>query len=174
MKTLTIVESAQWCTTGGIELDALGKPRHPGKGLHCFRSEIPTSVNRLTWFCRFVEAKLQPRARCLLWIANWGVWESSENWHLYYRLRQSYGDFRLLEEAPGHLFLGHEANDLVSFLQIGLTSGWDMHLLPSDGYGRAFVSHDGWIELALVDAVELEKTKVELEQQNGQARLSRP
>jgi hypothetical protein len=162
MKTLTVAESAKWCTTRGIELDTRGMPRHPGKDLHYLRFEVPTSVHRLAWFCRFIEAKLQPRNQCLLWVTSWGVWESSENWHLYYRLRQSYKDSRLLEEAPGHLFLEFETHDLVSFLQVGLTAGWDMHLLPSGGYSRAFMSHDGWVEFALVDATELEKIRVEL------------
>jgi hypothetical protein len=68
--------------------------------------------------------------------------------HLYYRLRQSYSDWRLLHEAPGHLFLKHEAVDLVSFLEVGILAGWDMHLLPTNGYGRAFVSHDEWVAFA--------------------------
>src|SRR5438552_16817824 len=41
----------------------------------------------------------------LLWITGYGIWPSSENLHLYYRLRESYGDRRLLAEAPAHLCL---------------------------------------------------------------------
>lgn len=163
MKTLTAAESSQWCAKRGIELDTFGKSSQLTEGFQFVRLEFPTSVNRLTWFCRLIERKLQPRKHCLLWVTSWGVWESSENWHLYYRLRQSYGDFRLLEEAPGHLFLEFETHDLASFLQVGMIAGWDMHLLPSEGYGRAFVSHDGWFKLALADAVELEETRAELE-----------
>jgi len=59
------------------------------------------------------------------------VWKSSENWQLYYRLRQSYADFRLLHEAPGHLFLDYEEPDFISFLQLVLQNGWDAHLLPN-------------------------------------------
>ena len=70
------------------------------------------------------------------------MWPSSENWHLYYRLRQSHSDHRLIHEAPGHLFLEFEEADLVSFLEVGLIAGWDMHLIPTVGYGRVFVSHD--------------------------------
>jgi hypothetical protein len=67
-------------------------------------------------------------------------------------LRQSYGDHRLLDEAPGHLFLNYESADVVSFVQLGLLSGWDMHLVPSFGYGVVFASHDGWVEFALQEA----------------------
>jgi hypothetical protein len=80
------------------------------------------------------------------------VWKSSENWQLYYRLRQSYADFRLLHEAPGHLFLEYEEPDLISFLQLVLQNGLDAHLLPNLAYGgpetcRAFVSHDEFVVL---------------------------
>ena len=33
---------------------------------------------------------------CLLYVDEYGIWSSSENDHLYYRLRNSYGDQRLL------------------------------------------------------------------------------
>ena len=87
----------------------------------------------------------------MLWVTGWGVWPSSENLHLYYKLRQSHGDVRLMHEAPGHLFLRYEASDLVSFLQVGLLCGWDIHLLPTVGYARAFVSHDEFVEFASDD-----------------------
>jgi hypothetical protein len=37
--------------------------------------------------------------------------------------------------------------DLISsaFLSVGLIAGWDIHLIPTVGYGRVFVSHDEWI-----------------------------
>ena len=94
---------------------------------------------------------MQPWETCLLWVTGWDIWTSSEDLHLYYKLRQSYGDHRLLYEAPGHLFLGYEASDLVSFLEVGILFGWDMHLLPTGGYARAFVSHDEFVEFASDD-----------------------
>jgi hypothetical protein len=56
----------------------------------------------------------------LLLIIELGIWGSGENWHLYYKLRQAYGDQRLLHEAPGHLFLEYEVEELASFLQIAM------------------------------------------------------
>lgn len=163
MKTLTINEAIEWCLAQDIEFDELKKPKHLGKGFHNLRFNVPTSVNQLTWFCRYIEEKLHPRNRCLLWVTGWGIWESSENWHLYYRLRESYGDLRLIDEAPAHLFLNYETHDLASFLQIGVTSGWDMFLFPTQGYARVFVSHDGWLEFVTNDQAELNKIKAELD-----------
>ena len=85
---------------------------------------------------------------------------SSQNWHLYYRLRQSYGDQRLVDEAAGHVFLDYEEADFVSFLQIGILAGWDMWLVPQLDYGKAdtariFVSHDESVEFFHRDAAEI-------------------
>lgn len=74
------------------------------------------------------------------------MWPSSENWHLYYKLRQGYGDHRLLHEAPGHLFLPHEREDLASFIQLAMLNGWDAYILPELDYVTAFLSHDEFID----------------------------
>jgi len=141
MRFLTDHESKEWCTER-IRLTPDGFPVPPSRERDSVRGPVSTDIS----FCRQLERALQPREACLLWVTTWGVWKSSENLHLYYRLRQSYGDLRLLREAPGHLFLEYEDSDLVSFLQVGLLCGWDMHLLPVGGYARAFVSHDEYVE----------------------------
>jgi hypothetical protein len=68
---------------------------------------------------------------------------------LYYHLRQSYSDHRLLGETPGHLFHNYEAADLVTYLQVATLCGFDAHLIPDPtGYARAFLSHDEHMEFA--------------------------
>lgn len=109
-----------------------------------------------------IEFALRPWTRSLLWVTTKGIWPSSENWHLYYRLRQSYGDHQLIDDAPGHLFQDYESPDLISFIQLGLCAGWDMSLLTEDDYARAFVSHDEWIEFAMQDDADLEKLAKDL------------
>ena len=96
-----------------------------------------------SWIARSISY----RDPILLWITEWGIWPSSENWHLYYRLRQSYGDQQLLPEAPGHLFLDYERADLASFLQIAVTNGWGGYIIAgSADPWYAFFSHDEYIE----------------------------
>jgi hypothetical protein len=144
MRFLTNDDARLWCT-GHVALTDGGFPEPPSRATRYARGPVSSEVA----FSRQVEAALRPRESCLLWVTTWGVWRSSENLHLYYRLRQSYGDQRLLAEAPAHLFLDYEAADLVSFLQVGLLNGWDIHLIPdSSGYARAFVSHDEFVEFA--------------------------
>lgn len=85
----------------------------------------------------------------LLWVGDTEIW--SANLHLYYRFRESYGDRRLVEDAPGHFFLRHEKADLLSFIQILLQNGWDFWVLEPEDYARLFVSHDEWFEALVVN-----------------------
>jgi len=95
----------------------------------------------------------------LLWLTEWGIWPSSENWHLYYKLRQTYGDQRLIDEAPGHRFLEHEAEDLASFLQIAILNGWDGYILTQANYVNAFFSHDEYLDLFAEDRENLTEVR---------------
>lgn len=150
MRFLTQEECREWYTGWGFKLDEKGCPTRPSIEHYSSHLSIPSKHSQLTWFCQFLEQSLQPRKQCLLWVTDWGIWQ--ENLHLYYRLRQSYGDFRLLHEAPGHVFLDYEGADITSFLQVMILCGWDVHLQPSsDGYARAFVSHDEFVEFASDD-----------------------
>jgi hypothetical protein len=82
--------------------------------------------------------------RQLLWITERGVWPSSENWHLYYRLRGSYHDYKSIVDAPGHFFEDYERPDLVSFLELTLRFGWGGFLFGSSDY-HITISHDEWM-----------------------------
>ena len=94
---------------------------------------------------------IEPFDHCLLWVTEWGVWHSSENWHLFYRVRESYAERRRLHDAPGHLFLEHEAVDLATFVGLALLSGWDFYILPDTAYANVFVSHDGFLHIYIDD-----------------------
>ncbi len=157
MRTLTETEALGWCRRERLTLGDDNLPIWP---LATSKRRFPVmkDATRLTWFANFVERSLRPRDYCLLWISITGVWRDSENWHLYYRLRQTYGDWRLLEEAPGHLFLEYESADLATFLEVGLLGSWDMYVLTgTQGYISAFISHDEWIEFCSDDEALLKE-----------------
>ncbi|HEY2376026.1 MAG TPA: hypothetical protein VGH98_08640 [Gemmatimonadaceae bacterium] len=40
----------------------------------------------------------------------------------------------------------------MTFVQVGILCGWDIHLIPLVGYNRAFVSHDEFVEFCADDA----------------------
>jgi len=109
------------------------------------RVRFPPTFSRLFFFAQWISSSLTFRMPALLWITEWGIWGPG-NSHLYYRLRQSYGDQRLLDEAPGHLFLEHESEDLASFLQLSILNGWGGYLLTQADYVNLFFSHDEYID----------------------------
>jgi hypothetical protein len=110
------------------------------------RAWFPKEAGRLYYASRQIAAAMMDaRKPCLLWIRETGIWEA--NLHLYYRLRESYGDGRLVEEAPGHQFLDYETEDLASFLQVSLLNGWGGFILTEYDYLNAFFSHDGFIDV---------------------------
>ena len=115
-------------------------------GAHMEHVRYPAEPHRICLFSHWIATSLTFRAPALLWITEWGIWPSSENWHLYYKLRHSYGDQQLLHEAPGHLFLEHESEDLASFLQLAMLNGWGGYLLMQADYVNAFFSHDEYVE----------------------------
>jgi hypothetical protein len=113
---------------------------------HAERLRYPSEPHRVFFVAQWIAHSLTYRMPTLLWITECGIWPSSENWHLYYKLRQAYGDQRLLHEAPGHLFLEHEAEDLTSFLQVAILNGWGGYVLTDANYVNAFFSHDEYID----------------------------
>ena len=110
------------------------------------RVEFPPEAHRFYPAACAIAHSLTYRRATLLWVTEWGIWPSSENWHLYYQLRQLNGDNRLLDDAPGHLFLDHEAEVLSSFLQIAMLNGWGGYILTDANYVNAFFSHDEYID----------------------------
>jgi hypothetical protein len=110
------------------------------------RIAYPPTLGRVRFLSHWMARSLTYQRPALLWISESGIWPSSENWHVYYKLLQSYGDQRLLDEAPGHLFLKHESEDLASFLQLAILNGWGGYLLTEADYVNVFFSHDEYFD----------------------------
>lgn len=131
----------------GSSLTAAGIPVFPLPGQVVKR----VSFENLPGYAYFSQAKdlidgLQPYDWCLYWVVLTEVWSSNENLHLYYRLRESYGDRDLVDARPVLYAQRHETADLVSFLHLGMLFGWEAYLVTSHDYGRAFLSHDGYYD----------------------------
>ena len=126
------------------------------------RIKYPTEPHRIFSIAHWIATNLTYRMPTLLWITEWDIWPSSENLHLYYRLRNSYGDLRLLHEAPGHLLLGHELEDLTSFFQIAMLNGWGGYVLTQANYVNAFFSHDEYIDFFAKPDGNLQEVREEL------------
>lgn len=133
-------------------------------GIKSERFNYPKQPHRVFCMAHWISQHLLYRQPALLWITEWSIWPSSENWHLYYRLRQSYGDQRLLHEAPGHLFLEHESEDLASFAEVAMLNGWGGYILTHANYVNMFFSHDEYIDFFTENA-SLEEVRKEFREE---------
>ncbi len=123
------------------------------------RVQYPREPYRYYFVAHWIASSLLYRQPALLWITEWGIWGSSENWHLYYKLRQTYGDMKLLHEAPGHLFLDYEAEDLTLFLQVSMLNGWGGYVLTGANYVNVFFSHDTFMDFYAEDEKNLAEAR---------------
>lgn len=140
MRFYTKQECEEWLTRHGRRKpDAVPELRRE-------RIDYPAERHKMRFVTHWIATSLTYEMRALLWITEWDIWPGSENWHLYYKLRQTYHDHRLLDEAPGHLFLEHEAEDLASFLQLSMLNGWGGYLLTQADYVNMFFSHDEYMD----------------------------
>jgi hypothetical protein len=140
MQFLTKQECEQWLSRRGREAPSKENSKFSGRAW--FSRE---EAGRLYYLSRQIAAAMmEARRPCLLWIQETDIWEA--NLHLYYRLRQSYGNCRLVEDAPGHEFLGYEMEDLATLLQVSLLNGWGGLILTHFDDINAFFSHDGFID----------------------------
>jgi len=158
MDVLTSKEAFVWAEAHNISTNEYG--RLLDKQSRNFQSacfDIPKIASKHFWFSRLVENSLRPWTNCLFWLNAWGIWESSENWNLFYRLRQSYGDYRTIEQAPAHLFSEEEGPDLINFIQIGISAGWDICLLTNEDSSRVILSHDEWAKIMMKDKKEFKE-----------------
>jgi hypothetical protein len=114
--------------------------------LHTERFTYPREAYRFFPIASVIAQSIMYRRPTLMWVTEWGIWHSSENWQLYYKLRQTYGDFQLLQDAPGHLFLEYESEDLGTFLQLAMLNGWGGYVLTDADYVNAFFSHDEYMD----------------------------
>lgn len=85
------------------------------------------------------------RASILVWIDDYGVSESKEDWNLYYRWRRSMGDHGVMAETPGHLFMAHEGVDTISLLLMARVFEWGFRAVSRDWSRGVSVDNDGHV-----------------------------
>lgn len=96
---------------------------------------------------------------CLVWMTDWGVWPSNEDWPRFYAWRGSHGVRLSLEVAPGHLFTPDDVAGLREMVEQIIEFGWDATLLLAKNGRvtdrRLLISHDEWIEVRSTEPVDL-------------------
>ena len=164
MRFLEINEIWAWCAEHGIHLES-GDSRPKPDPAFTHRKQIQYAFGRRSGReAEFGTACIQALGEwdeCLLWVTQWGVWPSGEDWPRYYAARGR-RDMRLsLRDAPGHWFGQGEKADLLEFFTMVLEFAWDAYVLPVhavSGTGvRVEISHDEWLEVQSATTVEFTK-----------------
>lgn len=153
MRFLEAIEIEEWCAGHGLHLDSrTGLAPNPSlvySGRSTF-AEGRRSARESSVASACIQA-LGNWTECLLWITQWGVWPSGEDWPAYYALRGAQSERRSLSKAPGHLFADGETVLAETYLTQVLENAWDAWLLPaapsSAEWVRVHVSHDEFIDL---------------------------
>jgi hypothetical protein len=105
---------------------------------------IPPEHSRILFFARQLFAASAPQREYLVMPTLWGVWPSSENWHLYRTLRAKYGATDMLKDRPCHCFTASESETAADFLYLFLLFSWDFYAFAYRKEDVLFVSHDGF------------------------------
>lgn len=102
------------------------------QALHLFGSwHIPGDAGRKMALAKLLRSYLNWDAGVLLWVTDWGIWPSSENWLIFERLRAGSGETRSLLEAPAHLFSAQDQEEGEAVLAVGLYFMWDMTVVAA-------------------------------------------
>lgn len=175
MRILTVDEARDWCGRRRGLLNAEGLPNDQPTNLHgILLSYENQPAGKLYFLSRSISTLLDYWEEALLWITETGVWSSSENLHLYYRLRQGYGDLRHIDQAPVHLLLTHESADLTTLVHLVMLNGWDAFLVTSRDFMRVHLSHDGCAELWFPEESNLEPARRELANWGAEVKVLHP
>ncbi|MHB1131520.1 MAG: hypothetical protein ACYC4L_03945 [Chloroflexota bacterium] len=83
----------------------------------------------------------------ILWIDEYMIWPSAENWHLFDSYRRSLGEGRPLWERPGHLLAPSDADTMFALLSMVLYFVWGAVLASSSGEMLVRISHDEWMDV---------------------------
>jgi hypothetical protein len=135
----TDAECRDWLQARGCNL-----PEDLSSGMVHKSVKIPFDDRALWYFAHGLANDLQACVlRVLLWLR---YWNEDERVCLYHQLRQSYGERRTVDEAPGHLFLTHETSALACFLFAAMLYEWEGYLMDANGYVITKLTDHGYVE----------------------------
>ena len=155
MLFLTTQECKERAIAKGFAPDPTGKQFiRPHSKLNAIRISTEQVNHKSYALARTLVKWLDQSSGALLWITEYGIWPSSENLHLYNRLRKSYGDSSKLDVTPGHFFGSGEEDDLISFLELSLRFGWGGYLFGASTNNYFILSHDGWVAFETVTTLD--------------------
>ncbi len=144
MKVLSLDSVHEWLRTACL-LDAqqellLTQFQKP------IRLILPQDAGRKTNLGRVLAASVVSKSEGLLWIDEFGIWPSSENWVIFDGLRSLVGEKRPLYEAPGHLFTAEDEQLLSAMLATILYFSWGAVVVRNSLDLVIRISHDECVD----------------------------
>lgn len=137
-------ECEKFAETAGISKNVLSAVASDSAFAHAIHVDLQNERHRSYYLATEFISLLGQYHELLVWVVEFGIWPSSENRHMYYQLRRSYGDSGKLNEAAGHLFDAQEREACITFLHLALEFGWGVYIISKPLNRWIFASHDGW------------------------------
>ncbi|MCP4269371.1 MAG: hypothetical protein GY777_28005 [Candidatus Brocadiaceae bacterium] len=140
MEIIDLNQTNHWLNERGL-IDTNGKFTLLGfKEYNHYR--IPIDSGKKTALAKVIGRIFEDEGESLLWIDEFGIWPSSENWNLFFNFRKSIGETCPLHEKPGHLFSKTDIDEAVSLLSLVLYFYWGVVLIPKSLKFLLRISHD--------------------------------
>jgi len=140
MRVIDKIETTTWLSEIGL-LDQ--------SGLLCLSSypnvvriKIPADSGKKTALSKEIGSFFDVDSESLLWIDEFGIWPSCEDWNLFEGFRRSIGESSKLYEKPGHIFCRNDLGVVKSLLAMVLYFYWGAILVSKDKSLIVRISHD--------------------------------
>ena len=133
----------------------------PDAGLE-LRVDFTECLDRSAPLARLLLAMLGEDQPSFLWIREFGIWPSLENWDLFNALRTASGiGNNSLADRPGHEFGSDELDRATSYLQLLLLNGWGGVFIGHKSLQRIAISHDSWLSIKPSTELSAQKSRLD-------------
>jgi len=139
MKVFSREEANLWCSQHEIALSSFGLPETSDASA---KFKIPGDAQKRVYLVSQSMQAFSEAPHFLVWFDDWAVWPSGQRMHVFERFRMSYGETRLLNLSPGHVFANSEIEDAVSFVTLAVLFLWDCYVVTPKRTRLLFFSHD--------------------------------
>jgi hypothetical protein len=120
---------------------------------------LPEDTGKKTVLARALASLVTGTQQGALWITDWGAFQSCQNVELFYGYRRSFGENRLLIDAPFHVFSASDTKTLECLLDLTLYFYWDSILLDASKGLIVTTSNDEFVDVYAQNSTKLEEVR---------------
>jgi hypothetical protein len=108
---------------------------------------IPADSGKKTVLSRMIASFFDSDGESLLWINEYGIWPSCEDWTLFEGFRKSLGEYSPLFEKPGHIFSKQDLSSVSSLLAMIFYFMWGAIIVSASKNIVVKISHDEMLDI---------------------------